>query len=217
MMRRLRITGGIAAVVLTAACTPPPAVSPAPAAAYTVRLVDSLAWEPEGLPVPTLHRVEVRGAGAVHTIPGVWTYLPAVAVPGGVVGFAFDTAQQGITTAFRYDPRARTVRRLAIPPELRSGFADPAISPDGRHVAYAWVGREGTARAEVRPFPNGRVLVRGPEVSIPPTDALANGARWTAADAFEVWIDLVQSPPRYLRVRGTLSRGVVSADTVAAP
>jgi hypothetical protein len=217
MIRPMCILAGVYAAMLTTACAPPPpAATAVPTAAWTVALVDSVAWE-AALPGPVLRRVEVRSGRQAHTISGVMTHVEPVAVPGrGIVGIAYDTTETGRAWAFRYDPARRALQRLPLAAVLGTVFAEPAISPDGRHVAYTVAPGNETAHAEVRAFPNGRVVVRGPDIPIPATDALANGARWTGPNRFEVLIDLVESPPRYARVRGTLT-GVTAVDTIAAP
>lgn len=182
---------------------------------YAAALVDSFTWKTEDAQA-TLWRVEVRSDSAVDTIPDVLTDRRVVVVPlAGVEGFAFDTARAGITQGFRYDPTKQRVTKIVIARDLAEPFAEPELSPDGRHVAYVAY-RGGRASAVVRLFPRGRIVVRGPEIAVAAGDYAANDAAWTSPDSFAVYIDLGQTPQRHARVRGTVRGGVFAVDTVAA-
>ena len=186
-----------------------------PEARFSAALVDSLVWEAEPGP-ETLWHVEVRGDTAVDTIPGVLTRLPVVAVPRtGVVGFRVDTADAGRLRGFRYDPAKKSVKGIPLAPDVARWFAEPALSPDGRHVAYVG-GDLRSPRAVVRIFPRGRIVAEGPVVRMPESDFVDNRARWTSPDTFEVWVQTGDTPRRHVRVRGSVRGGVFATDTVVA-
>jgi hypothetical protein len=214
----LRVSLAIFAVGM-AACTgtAPNAAEPAPAGRYEAVLVDSVAWETE-MSGGVAHRVEVRREGrAVATIPGVVTTVRPVWSPGqGVVGYSFDVETGGLDRAFRYDPARARITFSPVPDDF-GAFTEPALSPDGRYVAYTAYDGQGRAWAVVRAFPDGRVAVRGPPIGVEAGDVAFNGAEWRSADAFEVMIDLGGAEQRWARVRGTVGAGVASVDTVTTP
>lgn len=178
---------------------------------FRAALVDSVRWRGT-LDEKTLWRVEVRGDTAVDTIPGILTDRPVIVVPrAGVEGFAYDTAKGAIVNGFRYDPTKRNVEDIVIAEDVAGPFAAPALSPDGRHVAYLTVA-DGTARATVRIFPRGRIVATGPAIPIPPGDVAPGEAAWTSPDSFTVHVDAI--PFRRVRFRGTVQAGVTQIDTV---
>ncbi|HEX2202596.1 MAG TPA: hypothetical protein VHG91_04845 [Longimicrobium sp.] len=205
--RRLASRVVLAASLLAGACVPVP--QEVPEEGFAAERVDSTAWG-SGAGARTLWRVRVtRGDTAVDTIPNLFTDREVVAVPRmGVVGFAFDTARGEIVQGFRYDPKKKRVTKIVIASDVAGRRAAPALSPDGRHVAYT-VFRDGRAHAIVRVFPRGRIVAQGPAVAVP-ADA-PNGARWTSADDFEVLTGLGNG--RTLRTMGSVRGGPVRADT----
>jgi hypothetical protein len=209
-MRELRPMGVAAVLALAAAgCVIVP--KDLPDERFTAALVDSLRWSNESSE-KTLWRVEVRSDTAVDTIPDLLTDRAIVAVPKvGVEGFAFDTARGAIHQGFRYDPKKRTVKPIVLAEDLAGPFAAPALSPDGRHVAYLSVA-DGKARAVVRVFPRGRIVASGPALAVPPGDVAPGEASWTSADSFTVLVDAL--PFRRVRFQGTVASGITAADTV---
>ncbi len=178
---------------------------------FTAARVDSLRWSNESSE-KTLWRVEVRSDTAVDTIPDLLTDRAVVAIPKvGVEGFAFDTARGAIHEGFRYDPKKRTVKPIVLAEDLVGPFAAPALSPDGRHVAYLAVA-DGKARAVVRVFPRGRIVADGPALAVPPGDVAPGEAMWMSADSFAILVDAL--PFRRVRFQGTVASGITRTDTI---
>lgn len=168
---------------------------------YTATFLDSAS-----VPGPVL----VRGDSTVDTIPDLITAIQPLAVPRvGIVGFKHDPFGV-ITGGFRYDPEKRRVHDVELPPDLvRESW--PALSPDGRHVAYVGRVGEGQVRAVVRVWPRGRIVVAGPPIH--PRRHDANAARWSSPDSFAVLIEVGRAPETFLVFNGTLSAGITSVDT----
>jgi hypothetical protein len=209
-MRELRSMAAAAVLALAAGgCVIVP--GDLPDERFSAALVDSLRWSNESSE-KTLWRVEVRSDTATDTIPGVLTDRAVVALPKvGVEGFAFDTARGAIHEGFRYDPKKRTVKPIVLAEDLVGPFAAPALSPDGRHVAYLSVADE-KARVVVRVFPRGRIVAGGPALAIPPGDVAPGEATWASADSFTVLVDAL--PFRRVRFHGTVASGITATDTI---
>lgn len=193
---------GPAALLLAAvACgerrvTPAPTATPAPA---RVRLVDPV--EVEVSDGQTLHRVELLGM-RVDTIPGVWAEdEPTIVGDTAVLGLAL--ARDGTPTAmFRYHLRQRTLVRLPVHPDLRSGMSGVAVSPDGRWIAYARFDGALGVTAVVRPFPAGRRARRSPRLEVAARDGRLAWAEWHDAATPVVLVDGLADDRRWLRLRG---------------
>lgn len=198
----------VAASLLAGGCVPVP--QEVPEEGFAAERIDSTRWG-SGAEARTLWRVRVaRGDTAADTIPNLLTDRPIVAVPRtGVVGFAFDTARGEIVQGFRYDPKKRRVTKIVIAADAQGRTAAPALSPDGRHVAYTST-RDGRAHAVVRVFPRGRIVAEGPVVAVP--GGARNEARWPSAERFEVLTGL--GGGRALLASGSVGGGPVTADTV---
>jgi len=209
-MREMRMALAAALSLAAGACVIVP--KDLPEKRFAATLVDSLRWSSKGSE-KTLWRIEVRSDTAVDTIPELLTDRAVVAVPRvGVEGFAFDTARGAIHEGLRYDPEKRTVKAIVLAEDLAGPFAAPALSPDGRHVAYLSLA-EGKARAVVRVFPRGRIVAGGPALAVPPGDVAPGEASWSSPDSFTVLIDAI--PFRRVRFRGTVASGITAVDTLA--
>lgn len=176
-----------------------------------VALVDSLPWETE-MTEGALHRVEVRTSAGVDTIDGVATMDEPVAIPGAVLGFAYE--HDALTHGWIYDVRTRRVRVIHLNADFNRVFSVPAISPDGRHVAYVVVPGNGTATPIVRRWPERRLFHRGATVRIQPSDASSTHVTWSDANTYEIRIDL--DGQRFHRVRGTILPRAMRVDTVGS-
>jgi len=208
-MREIRMALAAALALAAGACVIVP--KDLPEKRFTATLVDSLRWSNE-VSEKTLWRIEVRSDTAVDTIPDLLTDRAVVAVPKvGVEGFAFDTARGAIHEGFRYDPEKRTVKAIVLAEDLAGPFSAPALSPDGRHVAYLSLA-EGKARAVVRVFPRGRIVAGGPALAVPPGDVAPGEASWASPDSFTVLVDAL--PFRRVRFRGTIASGITAVDTL---
>jgi hypothetical protein len=176
-----------------------------------VALVDSLPWSSE-MSEGVLRRVEVRTSAGTDTIDGVRTATPPVAVPGAVLGFAYD--EDRVTHGWIYELRNGRTRTIHLNADVHPFFSAPALSPDGEHVAYVVVPGNGTATPIVRRWPERRLLQRGLPVAIVPGDASFAEARWTDANTYEIRIHV--DGGRIHRVRGTVVPRTMRADTVPA-
>lgn len=199
----------LCALLLAAACTPPRTASgPAPGAVQ-VALVDSLPYQTE-LDEGVLHRVQVRSPAGVDTIPSILTHLlPVVLADGTVMGFAWEAAD--LVSAFTWHPRRPMPRLVALPEDVDRMFTTPALSPDGRYLAYVTYQPQGFGRGVVRRGVAGEVIVRTDSVEVPATDAAFNFAQWKDAQTFEIFVDVGETG--WHRFTGTVSAGVTRVDT----
>lgn len=193
-----------------------PAGDAAPDAAPSIRrveLVDSLPWDTQ-LARGVLHRVAVHLNGSVDTLPGVRSARrhPPVVVGDSVV-LGFDSRASVIEHGFRYSAATRRVESITLPDDFNPAFSEPAVSPDGRHIAYVANTGRGRSWPVVRRWPGGQPVAVGDTVQVLGRDVARNGARWTDRERFEIVID---ATPDYVRVGGSLARGIVRADTLAS-
>lgn len=187
--------------------TPASADARSAVAAVTVRLVDP--YEVQDAMDQTLHRVEVRGARIdarietrIDTVPDVLAEeLPTVVGDTAVLGLAF--ARDGTPAyMFRWNVRRRTLARLPVHADLRSGMSGVAVSPDGRWIAYASFDGALGAWAVVRPFPDGEPARRSARVEVLATDGRLAGAEWRDARTPIVHIGEVAGAQRWVSLRG---------------
>ena len=211
---RMMDTHRLAVVLLlsAAACTPPVRTAPAPAAGVIdVALVDSVPFATE-MHDGVLHRVQVRTAAGVDTIPSVLTHaLPVVLADGSVRGFVFEAAD--LRSAFAWHP-ARPLQLIPLPDDADRWFTTPAFSPDGRYLAYVSYNNHGYGRGMVRDGTAGPVVVRTDSVAVPATDAALSFAKWLDAQTFEIYLDVGETG--WHRFAGTVADGVTRNDTVRA-
>jgi len=196
----------------------PGASADAPAAApdrpriLEVAFGDSVHWE-DMLGEGWLKRVVVRTDRGSDTLPGVLTnVLPVLVGDSVVLGFAREGA--AITGAFRYRAGADGVEELPLPDDLNRGFAAPAISPDGRHIAYVANRGEGMSWAVLRTWPEGRELAASDTTDVQGSDFSLSNARWLDAERFEA---LVDAGIGYLLFTGTVSGGFVEREAFEEP
>lgn len=198
--------------LFASACTPAPRTAPAPGA-VRVALVDSVPYQTE-LEDGFLQRVEVRSPAGVDTIPSLLTHtLPVVLADGTVLGFAVEGPD--LRSAFSWHPRNREMRLIDLPEDADRLFTVPAFSPDGRYLAYVSYPGPGFARGMVRRGAAGEVVVRTDSVEVPGTDAAMNFALWMDAETFQIYVDV--SETAWHRFSGTVSSGIVRADTATPP
>jgi hypothetical protein len=153
----------------------------------------------------------------MDTIPAVRVSRPPVLIGDSVV-FGFDYT---MNNGFRFHLGTRQLKRISLFSDMDAFFSVPAISPDGKHIAYVGYGNDGNGgpRAAIRTWPEGELTAESPTVVHPTgTDFIVNAAKWIDADSFEVWIDLIRVAPqdRYFRVRGSLATLSMKEDTVTA-
>lgn len=162
-----------------------------------------------------LYRVTVRSALRTDTIPGVLVEdLPVVGNDGRVYGIRWE--ENEAAGPFVYDPATHRTTRLPKPDGWWE-YGTPALAPDGSHVAYLARTGEGTGEARVAALPSERVVYRGPEARLLPSDAGVDQIAWRDADHFDVRIQLEQPVGASQRVRGSTDGVHVSVDTLNAP
>lgn len=178
----------------------------------TAVLVDSIPQEDESGYAVVLHRIELRQGSTVDTLPGVLVAEPPVVTRAAVHGFAYEGTS--IAHGFRYDLRTRRITEISLPRHLISQLSTPALSPDGRHLAYVALPHDGNAYGVVMTWPKRRHVVRSPGVPVPATDFAFEYALWTSAEDFELYIDLGASDGLWHRFRGSLRDRTLAADSV---
>lgn len=214
-MQRSRLAA--LALLAAAGCAAAPGPGGAAPLPLHVRLVDSVPWSHE-LGEGVLRRVEVRDGRGAHTIPGVLVYEVPIRVGRRLLGFSYlDDEVQGV---YAYDLGTREVSVHRPPPDLNPLFSEPALAPDGRHLAYVAAPGDGTGWAVVRSWPAGDLVWRSEAVEVPATDSPGgNGALWRTADRAEVFVEMgPATDTAWLRVLGSVrARRVLAADTLREP
>lgn len=178
---------------------------------WRAELVDSVAYANE-MTGGTLHRVRVLDSARVDTLRGVLTgETPMLLGDSAIVGIRQqDDRAVGL---FYYDRRLHRIRNIAPPPEWMA-YATPALSPDGRFVAYLAQNSEGRGYGAVAAVPSMRVVYRAAPVTMLETDAGVEHISWTDATHFEIMISLTVATGGEQRIRGTVTPLSVQVDTV---
>jgi hypothetical protein len=188
-----------------------PAAPGAQRADVVVALVDSVPYANE-LTEGVLRRVAVRAGGRVDTVADVLVAeAPVLAGDTLVVGVAAE--EDRVAGLFVHDVRAGRTRRVALPPGLVP-HGRPALSPDGRHLAYLAQTPEGMGYGAVATVPAGRVILRGPPAPMLETDAGVDGVAWSDAARFEIRVDLSYRVGGTQRLRGTVAPPRLEVDTI---
>lgn len=190
---------------------PPPPPPPAATPAVTVALVDSVPFE-NALTDGVLHRVAVRTAAGVDTLPGVLTAAMPVVVGDSVV-YGLRREEDRHVGLFAFDARTRRTRPLPAPPDWVA-FAVPRLAPDGRHLAYLAQDSAGRGHGTVVSVPDGARVYRGPAATMLETDAGVDAIDWPAADRFEIRIDLTYQVGGTQRIRGRIAPPATAVDVV---
>jgi len=176
-----------------------------------VILADSVPFENE-MSSGHLRRVVVRAGEHADTLPGILVAKAPVVGPDEVVyGIRADgDLAEGL---FAYDSRSRQVRSLPTPADWWEPTA-PAIAPDGRHVAYLARTGEADGYGAVTALPSGRIVYRGPTVTMLETDAGVDAIHWTDAVHFDIRIALSSAVGGTQRIRGDVERATARVDTL---
>lgn len=160
----------------------------------------------------------MREGDRADTIPGVLTIDQPVLTGSRVLGFQYD--EDGfIVAAFDYDLRQRRLRTLPLPTDFNAYFSAPSFSPDGSHLAYVIVPKDGTGWGAVVSWPERQLVWRTERVQVPATDARIASTRWISPDTAEILISVGDYMGYGMyRVTGSVrERRVLLADTVASP
>lgn len=184
--------------------------------AVEIGLVDSIPWE-GNLSSGAVHRVVVRRAGRVDTIPGVTTDRMPVVV-GDMVVYGFDTeGHDTVDRGFAYDVSTGTVETVDLPPDFH-GFLAHDLAPDGRHLGYVAKSDAGDLAIVVRRWPGGGEVYRSPPFQGYPSDADNARVRWIGPDRVDIRVrldDLSARGQRWFRIHGSPGGGGLVADTVS--
>jgi len=161
-----------------------------------------------------LYRVQIISSGGTQRIPGVRTKsLPTVGVDGSIYGFGYDDSGV-IQSAYRYDPEARKLTEIQLPPGVRILETHMAISPDARHIAY--ISTEVCASGVVRSWPDGKLIAQTPAEPWFHSDNDYNDVRWLDAKHAEIVYRSGRAiAPRPDRSRGLWVHAIVTVDTPA--
>lgn len=159
-----------------------------------------------------LYRVTVRRTTHMDTIPDILVEdLPVFGTDGRVYGIRWE--QNEAAGLFTYDPATHHTTRL-LNPDGWWEYGTPVVAPDGQHVAYLARTGESTGEARVAAVPSGRVVYRGPEADLLPTDAGIDQIAWSDADHFKIRIQLEKPLGATQRVRGAIDGVRVLVDTL---
>jgi hypothetical protein len=82
---------------------------------------------------------------------------------------------QGIVA---FEPLTRKEKRYPLPKDMDPYFGPPAISPDGKKIAYTHFDRQGKAVDIIRSWPELRVISKSKKRKIPGTDVPSNQPVW---------------------------------------
>jgi hypothetical protein len=184
----------------------------------SVRLVDSVMWrafdEIIGADSGVQFRVEVVTDVAVDTIPDVLVLRPPVMMPdslsvSGVAVGEFDIPN-GIYT---YTPNSRSVDLNAHPGPAYHPFSEPALSPDGTHLAYLGNRKDERFWLVVITWPECTLIYEGVPIDTHCTEFWANVTRWVDTDSVELYMNLCWQNT-WARAAGSVSTLKFAVDSV---
>ena len=161
---------------------------------------------------PPSYLVEVEHEGRRDTITGVRVWFAPTVRGSTVTGI-------GVTNVFTYDASTGRLDRSGLPrwfEEEVTQFVVPALSPDGRHVAYLASPQNGPLETRVRSWPDGELVVRGPPAGEVTGDFRLGRTIWADNRRFSLEYDL-RHPGTNVRVlvHGRLGATAFDVDTLS--
>lgn len=157
-----------------------------------VALVDSTLWEDEeGVFSLWVHRIEVRTASGVDTIPGVVTdELPVAMDRERLTGLMIEGGAP--VAGFIFHLGSPSVERIELPPNFEF-YPAYALAPDGRHIAYVAshrVGNEIRHQATVRRWPTAELVAEGAFDAPYGSDVVYDRVEWIDPERFKIALRL---------------------------
>jgi len=165
----------------------------------------------------------VVGGFPTETIPNIRvTAMPSVIHDSMVMGFT-SFSGSGIARMFTYNVVRREVSSVPVPAWLSevAMLSAPALSPDGRHVAYLAATPQQDLYIVARTWPNGVIVARGP-TSPPPNEIWPVQITWQDSNRFVTYYrtraPIAADEPTHLipvhfNVRGSVQAKTVAVDT----
>jgi len=161
-----------------------------------------------------VYRLQVKSGERTDTLSGIRVMdLPVVGADGNLNGIAYD--QHGeLNSGYRYDPSARKLSLLPLPPNSDLYATHMTMSPDARHIAYMLADTATyAATGVVRSWPDTKLVAQTP-TSTPFESEMDNRrVRWLDASRAEFVYTRAEPVPPLKRPRETWIHAVVSADT----
>lgn len=154
------------------------------------RIVDSSTvgvwWDPM-VDSATVYRVRVnRGADSMD-VEDVIGPLPEVVGRDTVLGLRLRRkGSDADRELFRVVMPNHHVTTWPLPSDVFSNFADVSIAPDGAYIAYVADAGDAIPEARVRRFPDGPIVIHGPDAAGCDCDVDLSHARWVSRDSFEI-------------------------------
>lgn len=128
----------------------------------------------------------VVGVKKADTIARVVPPFPVVLGDSLLIGLRFQPQGDSVQF-FRYHVGSGQLDQLPLPVDARFGYHDICLSPHGKYVAYeAFDTNTHKVFAAVREWPNGALVVRGPDLQAYPSDGDFDHARWLDDDQFQI-------------------------------